>query len=416
MTEITMENSLYFCLPSRVVLEPGARHRVAPLCKQQKWRVALIVTDRFFSQQTTVITELCQSLKAKGIDALVFDGGIADPTTVLCDEATRVVLSQALGSKVDHVIAVGGGSNIDLAKALCLTIPFQKPIAEFVGTTEWPGKPLPMLALPTTAGTGSEITPGAILVEPSNATKVAVMGNDLRPHIAVIDPELTLSCPPKVTADAGLDALTHAIESWLTKDSAVFDVGMDPDPGYSGRNRVTMLFAKESVKLCFENLQACYLTPHNIQARTGMAYASLLAAFSYGSAGLNAVHGLAYALAGITHQSHGSTNAVLLPYVMDALVDVRTQELAAVARLAGLHADSEVALAKLSAVHVKKLVKLLGIPDNLKDFGVQESDLPILIDNGLNVLRLTKAFPVQSAEQVYREIVHNAYIGKISGE
>ncbi|MDP1789050.1 MAG: iron-containing alcohol dehydrogenase, partial [Methylibium sp.] len=212
---VSADETLYFCTPSRVLLAAGARHRVAALCAAQRWRCALIVTDRHFSSRTTVVDELVRSLQAEGLGALVFDGGEPDPSTELCDSATDELLAREGAARIDHVIALGGGSNIDLAKALCLTLPFRRPVASFVGTTRFPGNPLPMLAMPTTSGTGSEITPGAILLQHSNATKVAVMGNALRPAIAVIDPELTLSCPPKVTADAGLDALTHAIESYL---------------------------------------------------------------------------------------------------------------------------------------------------------------------------------------------------------
>src|SRR5574343_452675 len=365
------ENPLFYCMPSRVLLAVGARRQVAPLCHAQGWRQALIVTDRFFTQHTPVVSVLVAALQAQQIQALVYDGGLPDPSTTLCAEATADVLAQAGADRIDHLIAVGGGSNIDLAKALCLTLRFRQPVETFVGSSSlWPGPPLPLVALPTTAGTGSEITPGAILVQPSSATKVAVMGNDLRPHIAVIDPELTLSCPAKVTADAGLDALTHAIESWLTLDARDFDLGGDPDPGYSGRNRVTNLFARESVALCWQHLRTAYAHPQDLGARTGMAYASLLAAMSYGSAGLNAVHGLAYALAGLTHASHGSTNAVLLPYVMDSLVDQRTEELAEIARLGGAQGDSAISLARQAPRLVRQLVAELGIPDTLARFGV----------------------------------------------
>lgn len=411
-----MENPLFFCMPSRVVLEAGARHRVAPLCQTQGWRRALVVTDAFFAQHTSLITELVKSLADVGISSIVYDGGQPDPSTTLCDEATAEVLARSGDAPVDHVIAVGGGSNMDLAKALCLTVPYRAPVADFVGHSRWPGRPLPMVAVPTTAGTGSEITPGAILIQPSNATKVAVMGNNLRPHIAVIDPELTLSCPPNVTADAGLDALAHAIESWLTLDAAQFPLDGDPDPGYSGRNRVTVMFAREAVALCFQHLAQCHRAPRDVAARTGMAYASLLAALSYGSAGLNAVHGLAYALAGLTHASHGSTNAVLLPYVMDALVPYRESELAEIARLAGLRGSNEAALARAAAVFVKRLVASLGIPDHLQAFGVQASQLPQLVQDGLAVSRLAKAFPVPSVASTYVDIVNNAFIGSLSGD
>jgi len=411
------ENPLFYCVPSRVVLAVGARHQVAPLCRAQGWRQALIVTDRFFTQRTTVVSELIAALQAQGIQALVYDGGLPDPSTILCAEATAEVLAQAGADQIDHLIAVGGGSNIDLAKALCLTLRYRQPVETFVGSSsQWPGKPMPLVALPTTAGTGSEITPGAILVQPSSATKVAVMGNDLRPHIAVIDPELTLSCPAKVTADAGLDALTHAIESWLTLDARDFDLAGDPDPGYSGRNRVTNLFARESVTLCWQHLLAAYTHPQDLGARTGMAYASLLAAMSYGSAGLNAVHGLAYALAGLTHASHGSTNAVLLPYVLDSLVDQRTEELAEIARLGGAQGDSAISLARQAPCMVRQLVSDLGIPDTLARFGVKAEQLPGLIQDGLAVTRLAKAYPGAQVAQAYAQIVNNAFLGQLSGD
>ncbi|KQW68529.1 MULTISPECIES: iron-containing alcohol dehydrogenase [unclassified Methylibium] len=412
---VSADETLYFCTPSRVLLAAGARHRVAALCAAQRWRCALIVTDRHFSSRTTVVDELVRSLQAEGLGALVFDGGEPDPSTELCDSATDELLAREGAARIDHVIALGGGSNIDLAKALCLTLPFRRPVASFVGTTRFPGNPLPMLAMPTTSGTGSEITPGAILLQHSSATKVAVMGNALRPAIAVIDPELTLSCPPKVTADAGLDALTHAIESYLTMDATRFDTGGDADPSYSGRNRLTTMFAREAITLCFQHLRRAYLVPDDLQARTGMAYASLFAAMSYASAGLNAVHGLAYALAGLTHASHGSTNAALLPYVMDALRPSRREELADIAAMAGVpRADSD-AMARQASVKTRELVRELGVPVDLAAFGVPERALDQLVHDGLAVARLAKAFPQQPPDADYAAIVRRAYAGELSG-
>ncbi len=176
-------------------------------------------------------------------------------------------------------------------------MPTGRPIREFVGDIAGQ-RPLPLIALPTTAGTGSEATPGAILLDPQNATKVAVMDNALRPQIALIDPEFTYTCPPRVTADAGIDAFTHAIESYLTIDSFDYDRAGHADPGYSGRSSLTMMFAREAMRLCILWLERAYTHGHDRQARIGMAYASAYAALSYGSAGLNAVHGIAYAVAG----------------------------------------------------------------------------------------------------------------------
>lgn len=415
MHAVHPDEILYFCTPSRVLLAAGARRRVAPLCAAQRWRHALIVTDTWFSTRTTVVDELVAALAAEGIAARVFDGGAPDPSTELCDAATAALCFGGAADGIDHVIALGGGSNIDLAKALCLTLALRRPVAEFVGSARFPGAPLPLLAMPTTAGTGSEITPGAILVQNGGATKVAVMGNALRPAIAVIDPELTLSCPPRVTADAGLDALTHAIESYLTMDATAFDTGGDADPSYSGRNRLTTMFARESIALCFAHLQRTYDVPGDLAARTGMAYASLFAAMSYASAGLHAVHGLAYALAGLTHASHGSTNAVFLPYVMDALRPTRAAELADIAAMAGVPRGDTDAMAREAAVRTRALVRALGVAGDLEAFGVPRHALDRLVRDGLAVSRLARAFPQQPPEPDYGAIVQRAYAGELSG-
>ena len=177
-----------------------------------------------------------------------------------------------------------------------------------------------------------------------------------------------------------------------------------------------MLFARESMKLCFQSLEEAYRDGQNRHARNAMAYASLYAALSYGSAGLNAVHGIAYAVAGITHKSHGSTNAVMLPYVMDALRQTRRAEMLEIAQLMGLDglADEE---ANLLAVPValRELVGRLGIATDLQQFGISKEQLPRLIQDALEVSRLAQAFPVADVEHNYRRIVENAFNGVLSG-
>ena len=266
--------------------------------------------------------------------------------------------------------------------------------------------------MPTTAGTGSEATPGAILLDPENATKIAVMDNALRPQVALIDPELTYTCPPRVTADAGIDALTHALESFVTADSCDFDREGAVDPGYSGRSALTMLFAREAIRLCATYLERAYRDGNDHEARHGMAYASIYAALSYGSAGLNAVHGIAYAVAGITHKSHGSTNAVMLPYVVDALRTTREAELSEVARMFGIDGTPTQAAARLPVL-LRDLVARLGIPADLDAFGIAATQLDEMTRDALGVARLKKAFPVADGEAAYAAIVRRAWEGRL---
>ncbi|SPA18473.1 putative Iron-containing alcohol dehydrogenase [Cupriavidus taiwanensis] len=411
-----VEDLVYFCAPARLVMGAGCRAQLPALLHRLGYRRGLLVTDRFFTGATPWVDELVADARAHGVELLVYDGGVPDPTTTLCDAATAAVRERLGSVALDHVIALGGGSNIDLAKALCLTLPGGKPMRAFIGSIDAGTPILPLVAMPTTAGTGSEATPGAILVDPDNATKVAVMDNRLRPAVALVDPEFTYTCPQRVTADAGIDALTHAIESYLTLDSASFDLGGEADPGYSGRNALTMLFAHESIRLCGRYLLRSCQDGTDREARIGMSYASVYAALSYGSAGLNAVHGIAYAVAGRTHLSHGTTNAVMLPYVLDALADVRREDLLAIARLLEVSdRDPDIAVACVPGM-VRELVAAVGLPTTLQACGIGQGDIDALVRDALAVTRLAKAFPVPDVAARYGAIVRNAWAGTLAAE
>lgn len=409
------QDLIHWCAPARTILGCGVRTQLPSLLKRMGFTCGVLVTDTYFTSQTPWVQELVSTASTLGIRIHIYSGGIPDPTTTLCDLATVTINTELAGTPVDHVIALGGGSNIDLAKALCLTLVNNRPVVEFAGAMACTPSCLPLIALPTTAGTGSEATPGAILIDPENSTKIAIMDNALRPIVALIDPELSYTCPPRVTGDAGIDALTHAVESYLTMDSWNFDRADSPDPGYSGRSSLTMMFALESIKLCAQYLERCYKNGNDSQARIGMAYASYYAALSYGSAGLNAVHGIAYAVAGQTHQSHGSTNAVMLPYVLDAMRTVRRKELIDIGRVFGLSGDDDSVLLGTPA-RIRELVASLDIPTNLNDFGIKLENVDQLIANALDVVRLAKAFPVQNPDQVYREIVNCAWQGRLAAD
>ena len=409
------DDLIHFCPPGRLIIGAGSRRQLPALLHRLGYRRGVLVTDSFFAEKTPWVREYVDEASRLGIETLVYAGGEPDPTTTLCNSATAALRPDIADRALDHVIALGGGSNIDLAKALCLTLPEGRPIHDFIGDIGW-ARPLPLIALPTTAGTGSEATPGAILLDPANATKVAIMDNALRPQIALIDPEFTYSCPPRVTADAGIDAFTHAIESYLTMDSADYPREGQVDPGYSGRSALTMLFAREAMRLCIAWLDRCYIDGQDAEARSGMAYASIYAALSYGSAGLNAVHGIAYAIAGQTHKSHGSTNAVILPYVLDAMCTVRQAEMLEIAGLFGVVGMAPDLAVREVPRRVRDLVGRLGIPTDLQAFGIDETDLQRLVDDGLAVKRLAKALPIDDVATAYRTIVRNAWRGHLSAD
>lgn len=407
---MTINDHLFFCAPARLVIREGARHELPALLARLGFRKGVLVTDRFFSDRTPWVREYVASAGKHGIDTYVYSGGQPDPSTTLCDAATAEIRAGLDATEPDHVIALGGGSNIDLAKALTLTLRSGKPVKAYMhGLGE--DSPIPFIAMPTTSGTASEVTPGAILIDPANATKVALMDNQLRPCIALIDPEFTYTCPPRVTADSGIDALVHAIESYLTLDSTQFERNGNPDPGYSGRTHLSKMFAREAIVLCAKHLKNVYLDGADRDARIGMSYASLMAGLSYGSAGLNAVHGIAYGVAGLTHDTHGRTNAVMLPYVLYALRHARKEELLDIAGIFQIPETGDNAILAL-VQYLQTLVKTLGIPNNLRDFGIRQDQLGQLYRDALAVTRLRDAFPVPDTTAAYRGIIQNAWSGQ----
>lgn len=391
-----------FCCPTRVWFGWGVRTRLAGLVASLRKRHVVLIADSHWTQRSNVAAELTAGLTAAGVAVTVFDRCQPDPTVAQCDQAAGWVRGQAAqrGLAIDAVLALGGGSTIDLAKALCVVLPQAAQGAttlQFVGKPTLPHTPLDLLALPTTSGAGSEITPGAILLKDSAHAKAALMSNELRPVAALIDPELTVSCPPRVTADAGMDALTHAIESYLTLDASAFGAAAEADPGYAGRGPLTMHFAREAIRLGFAHLPTAFADGRNRAAREGMALCSLYAALSYASAGLNAVHALAYGLASVTHETHGRTNAVLLPYAMDALAANpsanRSAELADVARLAGCAEPDDAKAAAEAGRRVRALIASLQMPTTLRQMGLDEAGLQAMLAEGLGVVRLNKAWP-----------------------
>ncbi len=400
-----------FYSPARLVFGEGARHRLAPLLQRLGWRRVAFVCDPYFARPGEAGSELFAVLRASDMHCAVFGDCRPDPSLGQCDAAQAQLMPQG---PFDCVVALGGGSAMDLAKVLCLTLAHGGPAARFVGI-RLEQQPLPLVALPTTSGTASELTPGAILVAGEHEAKVAIMGNGLRACLAIVDPELSLSCPPQVTADAGVDALTHAVESFLTLDSADFDREGDVEPGYAGRNPLTRLFAMEAMKLCHAHLQRAWSSPQDREARNGMALASVYAGYSYASAGLNAVHALAYGVASVCHASHGTTCAVMLPYVMSALAAERGAELAELAAL--FHAPSRPEThpdpARQAAWAVRNLIGSVGVATDLRRLGVREDQLTHITEAGLGVSRLTKAFPGGRARERFPAIVRAAYTGEL---
>src|SRR5262249_9904898 len=187
----------------------------------------------------------------------------------------------------------------------------------------------------TTAGTGSEVSAASVLTDEEKQLKVGILSNYLRPRVALVDPLLTVSCPPKVTADSGIDALTHAIEAFTAVDNADFPLPPGERTVYQGRHPLGDCLAGKAIRLIGENLRRAVANGNDLEAREGMALGATLAGMAFSNVGVAAVHALEYPVGGATHCSHGAGNGLLLPFVMRFNLSARRKEFATIARLLG---------------------------------------------------------------------------------
>lgn len=286
---------------------------------------ALIVSGRRAMRQSGALDELRDHLTRDGIQASVFAGVEAEPSLATVEEAREAFREAGC----DMVVAIGGGSAIDVGKAVAALAPHPEPIGHYFAGAEITGQGRPCIALPTTSGTGAEVTPNSVLSDTTSSKKASIRGHALLPEVALIDPELTLSCPPAQTTYSGLDALTQAIESYVSL----------------GANPVSDLLCEESVRRIAASLRLAVADGANLAAREDMALGSVLAGLALASARLGLVHGLAHPLGALYHLPHGQVCGALLPYVMEYNLPAAAGKYAQLARLLGLGESAEALVA-----------------------------------------------------------------------
>ena len=307
-----------------------------------------------------VLDQVQQPLVSSGIAVEVFGGGEPEPSLAAADLSAQ----KAKACRPDAVLGLGGGSNMDLAKITAVLLSHGGQPRDYVGEEKVPGPSIPVICVPTTAGTASEVTAAAVLTDHDNQVKVGLLSNFMRPLVAVVDPLLTVSCPPKVTADSGIDALTHAIEAYTAVDNETFPLPEGERSVYQGRHPLGNILAEQSIALVGQHLVTAVQEPNNLEARTGMSLAVLLAGLAFSNVGVALVHAIEYPVGGAAHCSHGCGNGLLLPYVMRYNRSVREKEFARIAEMLGrnvsgmdLRAASEEAI-----VAVEELKREIGIP------------------------------------------------------
>ncbi|MFA7230255.1 MAG: iron-containing alcohol dehydrogenase [Victivallaceae bacterium] len=263
-------------------------------------------------------------------------------------------------NEVNAVVAIGGGSVIDCGKTAAALIPCRGKTADFFyGKKSVPGKGLFFAALPTTAGTGAEITPNAVLTDQKTDIKKSIRHDTMFADVAIIDPELTYSCPPELTAASGIDALTQAIESYIARDA----------------NPVSMTLAAKATALLFANLKKAYLDPNNFVARSAMAEGSMIGAMAFTQSGLGAVHGLAHPIGSKLHVPHGMCCAILLPIIMKSNLPHCEKQMNELAVTCGCGNAGQF------IEEIKNLCAELNVPAGFSSFGFNRSYFQFILDN-----------------------------------
>ncbi|TFW10471.1 iron-containing alcohol dehydrogenase [Oxalobacteraceae bacterium OM1] len=359
-----------FSTVPHIVSEAGAAKRLGELAKQHfpETRRALIVTDAGFLK-TGQVDAPAASLRAAGLNVAIYSDVVADPPEAVVLSA----VADARKNEVDLVIGLGGGSSMDVAKLIAVLTGSDQELKSMYGIGNVKGKRLPLIQIPTTAGTGSEVTPISI-VTTGETTKMGVVSPQLYADVAVLDAELTVGLPAKVTAATGIDAMVHAIEAYTTKHK---------------KNPLSDMLAQQALLLLSSNIEAACSDGKNLAVRQAMLLGATLAGQSFANAPCAAVHALAYPIGGIFHVPHGLSNSLVLPHVLRfnapnaATMYAELAEIVAPGVTGSVEARTQALIDRMD-----EIARRTGIETQLRQIGVKESDLDRMADDAMLQTRL----------------------------
>ncbi|MBB3593175.1 alcohol dehydrogenase class IV [Rhizobium sp. BK529] len=395
-------------LPQEILFGKGQRHAL-PLVAARLGRRALICTDQRFAS-TPLFSDIVKALEAASIAVLIHD----DVQPDVPSETVAVCVEDARPFDPELVIGIGGGSCLDMAKCAALLLSHGGQLRDYYGEYKVPGPSLPIIALPTTAGTGSEVTPVAVVSDAERTLKVGISSPYLIPTAAVCDPELTMTCPPRLTAIAGADALTHAIEAFTAARR-----GADPllaqDHVFIGKSALTDHFALLAVKLLGRSLEKAYRDGSDEDARADVMMGALAAGCAFGTAGTAAAHAIQYPAGALTHTAHGLGVATVMPYVMNFNRSASIAEMAEIGTALGLgQSPNREKLATAAIEEIRRLFAAIGITRTLADLGLAADKLDWTAEQAFGIDRLIKNNPRPFDLDAMKRLVRAAYEGDLA--
>lgn len=381
-----LDNPLKIFFPGKLVFGNGTLPQLVTDVLDLKPTKVFIAT---IEPLKNPLTSFIEQLQQNNIEVLVDASIVAEPSFSDFEKLMQLVTP----FNPDVVIGIGGGSVLDIAKLVAAQLENEQQLKDYVGIGLLKGRKKKLICVPATSGTGSEVSPNAILVDDENQKK-GIISPYLVPDIVYVDPLLTVSLPPAITAATGLDALTHCLEAYTNKFSQPF---ID-------------MYAYEGMRLIAAHIETAVKDGSNIEAREKVAMGSLLGGFCLGPVNTAGVHALSYPLGSMFHLAHGLSNALLLPYVMEYNIPAATKKYAEVAIALGCdRKTTDEATAYAGVEKIRQLIKACGIPATLKEVNVPESAIPQMAADALKIQRLLKNNPREIAEKDAIEIYKAAY-------
>jgi len=385
-----MRTEFEFYSPIKIVTGVGESQKLNKWVELFHASLVLVIVDGVVAK-TDAFLAMTESMKEQGISFDIFSDTIPEPPMELIDNLAAQVREKAY----DLVIAVGGGSPMDTAKAVCMLKNNEGRIKEYLfGGSRTPKYPsVPLICIPTTAGSGSEVSCASVIEDTEEHIKLSCTHPNLYAKVAILDPLMQKGMPASVTAGTGMDAMTHAIESYTSKNSSVF----------------TEMYARKAIAIIAKHLPIAVKEPENLESRMMMAQASTMAAITMANGGLGAVHGISQSMGGVAHTPHGITNAILLPKVMKYNYKGDIEKFADIAALLGVD-TSEMTTEEAAQAAGEKIAEInaeIGIPDNITSLKVTKDMFPEIV-KGTMGYRLLWMNPIPFTEELGYKILEES--------
>lgn len=393
-------------LPRNIVVGAQQRFAIADIAAGMGSNILVCTDPRLAASQE--LQALVRTLESRNLTVRIFgetEAELPTPGIVACVEELK-------GQDIDVIIGFGGGSCMDMAKVVSVLLTYGGEPSDYYGEFAVPGPVKPVIALPTTAGTGSEATAIAVVSDPSLGMKMGISSPHIIPFASVCDPELTYSCPPSLTAATGADTFVHLVESFTA-------ITREPTPTlaqervFVGKNVLTDSLALDGIRLVGRSLATAYKDPGNTEARGDMMLAALYGGIVLSNAGTAAAHAIQYPVGALTHTPHGVGVGLLLPYVVRHNFGAIMPQLAQIAEALGRNTKGmdlrSSAIAGVEAID--EIIAAIELPPTLEELGVKESDLARIATLSLNSKRLIDNNPVPLDLDAVSSIVQAAFAG-----